>query len=984
MDETFFKVVRHATFVSPGERTVAQQFVLRGEYPPYCAVPVTQTFLTLRIQEEEEGVIDLGGTHTEVLSSSVGQNASEIKEVFTRLLVSSEDNWDLEVSIFFTQLRLKMAIQVEVICVQIVTESSRQPAFLETVHQGEDITVVGPNIHPFEFAKSEQRLTFWVNVNAEHSDEPQRTRLSFAIRFHPPNDFCVYVEIEGHFWMALVLTGLQQTSEPQKTQMIPVMVPNEVVSGDVVRYEFEGVTNVSSDFDFRIEIDGAWATIQDFYLDTECHFDEMYPGDFDVVFFGDHASRVSRQISVSGFDPRADLRSIYRTLPLPHSPPGLGVQIQSRRPEAMQHQPATVIDAPIVNSTPHPAPPTATTILITTGHIPNAMPPPHPDYRHHPACCKPASVTTTTTTTTTATTPETTSDVRSITILPAMDSLTVDFDNVHRVLHSSAGAETVTCLLLRCLIRPGFRPWIDRPTGTKRIELLLRLQSQPDAVMEIGQELGFFVDPRKSAVMQMTISKVEDRELLKIRQIKDIVTLPAGKERLTVVMDKAEHCTKQGNLLMDKEAYAPSTVNEFKKLINSINNMIGKLRKAGVLTRREALAEKVNDAAMARFYGLPKVHKQGVRPRPIVSLRGTPTFGLSKWPYQRLCFLTKDSPWTVKSAEEFLTRIKHLDVEADEVMGSFDVISLFISILPALAIDTIDCFLREKYDETDQQLKRAHIIGLKAFFTVNGQVYEQKKGIPMGSPLSGLIAEAVLQRLEQLVFSSYPPKFCARYVDDTFVVIKRSEAKAFKTLLNSIVPDIQFTKEEEANNQLPFLDEEGVSSARMEAHLMTLQPGVHVKFVLHFKPPVALADLRVKAELHSSSGAAVGGSNASSRIQDMWLLLGEGFVPLTEEDQDSIQPEGKDSQIHCGPIYNTGIIYEQYGVVPRTADHLTLHLIVTADTEALVAVDIHIGSQLLRRQFKLEKPRNTALRAVPVFLSSMRWPNRPQGNLKTG
>ncbi|BHF76361.1 hypothetical protein SprV_0501945900 [Sparganum proliferum] len=194
-----------------------------------------------------------------------------------------------------------------------------------------------------------------------------------------------------------------------------------------------------------------------------------------------------------------------------------------------------------------------------------------------------------------------------------------------------------------------------------------------------------------------------------------------------------------------------------------------------------------------RAYGLPKVHKPGVPLRPIVSLRGTPTFRLSKWLYQQLCFLTKDSEWTVKSAEEFLSRIKRLEVEADEVVVSFDVISLFTSIPPALAIDTIDGFLREKYDETDQQLKRVHIIQLlelclKTFFTFNGQVYEQKKGTPMGSPLSGLIAEAVLQRLERLVFSSYPPKFWARYVDDTFVIIKRSDVQTFKALLNSIFP----------------------------------------------------------------------------------------------------------------------------------------------------------------------------------------------------
>nr|VZI17967.1 unnamed protein product [Spirometra erinaceieuropaei] len=89
---------------------------------------------------------------------------------------------------------------------------------------------------------------------------------------------------------------------------------------------------------------------------------------------------------------------------------------------------------------------------------------------------------------------------------------------------------------------------------------------------------------------------------------------------------------------------------------------------------------------------------------------------------------------TVKCKERLKTYFKELDdVEADEVMVSFDVVSLFTSIPPTLAIDTIDSFLREKYDETDQQLKRVHIIELleqclKTFFTFNGQVYEQKKG----------------------------------------------------------------------------------------------------------------------------------------------------------------------------------------------------------------------------------------------------------------
>ncbi|BHF73053.1 hypothetical protein SprV_0401612700 [Sparganum proliferum] len=77
----------------------------------------------------------------------------------------------------------------------------------------------------------------------------------------------------------------------------------------------------------------------------------------------------------------------------------------------------------------------------------------------------------------------------------------------------------------------------------------------------------------------------------------------------------------------------------------------------------------------------------------------------------------------------------------------------------------------------------------------------------MGSPISELMAEAVLQRLESLVFRHHrPEKFWARYVNDTFFVIERGQVLTFKEHLNAVFPDIQFTMEEEENNQLAFLD----------------------------------------------------------------------------------------------------------------------------------------------------------------------------------
>eukprot|EP00061_Rhincodon_typus_P006618 g27444.t1 len=45
-----------------------------------------------------------------------------------------------------------------------------------------------------------------------------------------------------------------------------------------------------------------------------------------------------------------------------------------------------------------------------------------------------------------------------------------------------------------------------------------------------------------------------------------------------------------------------------------------------------------------------------------------------------------------------------------------------------------------------------------------------------------------------------------RYVDDTFVIIKRTKLEETNKLINNILTRIKFTREEEKNKQLPFLD----------------------------------------------------------------------------------------------------------------------------------------------------------------------------------
>ncbi|BHF62715.1 hypothetical protein SprV_0200570100 [Sparganum proliferum] len=116
-------------------------------------------------------------------------------------------------------------------------------------------------------------------------------------------------------------------------------------------------------------------------------------------------------------------------------------------------------------------------------------------------------------------------------------------------------------------------------------------------------------------------------------------------------------------------------------------------------------------------------------------------------------------------------------------MVSFDVTSLFTSIPQNLTIEAIELLLQSKYDATENRLGHAQILQLlkfclRTYFTFDGTIYEQVKGTPMGSPISGIHRRG--GPAESLVFQNHRPKFWARCVDDTFVVIEKVQVLTFK------------------------------------------------------------------------------------------------------------------------------------------------------------------------------------------------------------
>jgi len=78
----------------------------------------------------------------------------------------------------------------------------------------------------------------------------------------------------------------------------------------------------------------------------------------------------------------------------------------------------------------------------------------------------------------------------------------------------------------------------------------------------------------------------------------------------------------------------------------------------------------------------------------------------------------------------------------------------------------------------------------------------------MSSPVSPILANLVMEDIENKAMTEfhYPPEVWKRYVDDTFVVIKREYLQQFFNFINSIEPSVQFTQEIEKDGVLAFLD----------------------------------------------------------------------------------------------------------------------------------------------------------------------------------
>ena len=155
------------------------------------------------------------------------------------------------------------------------------------------------------------------------------------------------------------------------------------------------------------------------------------------------------------------------------------------------------------------------------------------------------------------------------------------------------------------------------------------------------------------------------------------------------------------------------------------------------------------------MYGLPKIHKNGVPIRPIISAVATYNYKLAKYLDRILKPLVQNSNYILKDTFDFVNKVSCLPTSQEQFMVSFDVESLFTNIPTD---ETIEIILNRAYKESQkfndmdrETLKKLLIICTKeSHFQFNGKYYDQIDGVAMGSPLGPLFANIFNDEFESI------------------------------------------------------------------------------------------------------------------------------------------------------------------------------------------------------------------------------------------
>ncbi|XP_023237766.1 uncharacterized protein LOC111636698 [Centruroides sculpturatus] len=294
--------------------------------------------------------------------------------------------------------------------------------------------------------------------------------------------------------------------------------------------------------------------------------------------------------------------------------------------------------------------------------------------------------------------------------------------------------------------------------------------------------------------------------------------------------DKTRHLVVMKRHTFDKElhAYIKKTECEIvdDKIIGSLDRRVKKLERSSLAAVLPFLKKCHNPSSGApRLFAFAKMHKTGNELRPVVEKCRGPTFILEKRLHEYLSSQLDDDRLVAKDPLVVVKEVQNISLMEDEVATVLDYESMYPSVMIESCVEALLNFM---YNNNPQLLsytqdleELASLVCHQSCFTFCGRIYRQKRGVPMGSPLSGILCELVVRRLERGVVRNFKEDVIhfVRYVDDIFILWKNnSRIHEFLNRINNNKDGLRLKLEQKSSLNVHFLD---INIKFMGDHLST-------------------------------------------------------------------------------------------------------------------------------------------------------------------
>ena len=232
------------------------------------------------------------------------------------------------------------------------------------------------------------------------------------------------------------------------------------------------------------------------------------------------------------------------------------------------------------------------------------------------------------------------------------------------------------------------------------------------------------------------------------------LVLTADQGMSLVVMYTAEY--KKKAELLQQPTYQPIPTDPTSKYNNKLVSTLKSIMVEWSIS--EAVYKRLHPtgAGSPKFYGLPKIHKEGMPLRPTESSIGAVTYLTSKELSRILNAMVGKSPYHIQKSQDFIQQIQGIQLQPNQCMVLYDVKALFTSVPIQPAITIIKKLLEE--DQSLQQRITMSVNNItcllefclkSTYFTYQGKHFEQLEGAAMGSPISPIVANLYMENFEE-------------------------------------------------------------------------------------------------------------------------------------------------------------------------------------------------------------------------------------------